>query len=84
MTAPYVDIDPEAILVPQRLESSALGDNAPQEDVSRWHIIDAERAQTWCGLFMSRAWERRPFSKTPEDGRCETCVSRFGQDVVRS
>jgi hypothetical protein len=72
VTAPYVDIDPEAILIRMRV------------DASWWHIIDADRALTWCRLFMSQGWERRPLSETPEDRRCETCVSRFGEDVVRS
>jgi hypothetical protein len=52
-------------------------------DGSLWHIIDAERGLTWCGRFLSRAWERRPYSETPDDRRCETCVSRFESEVVR-
>lgn len=69
MTAPYVDIDPEAILIRMRVNASL------------WHIIDAERALTWCGLFLSQGSERRPLSETPEDRRCETCTNRFGEDV---
>ena len=71
MTAPYVEIDPEGILIPIRAE------------VSRWHIIDAERGITWCGLFLSQGSERRPFNETPESSRCETCINRFGEGVVR-
>jgi hypothetical protein len=53
-------------------------------EASLWHIIDAERSLTWCGLFLSQGSERRLWSETPEDRRCETCVGRFGEDVVRS
>ena len=72
MTAPYVDIDPEAILIPMRVETSM------------WHIIDVERVLTWCGLFLSQGSERCLWSETPEDRRCVTCVGRFGEDVVRA
>jgi hypothetical protein len=83
VTAPYIDIDPEAILIPQRLESSALGDDAPEEDVSRWHIIESKRKLTLCGLFVSQGSERCLLSKTPDGRRCETCIDRFGEEVVR-
>jgi hypothetical protein len=83
VTAPYVEIDPEAILVPQHLDGSVLGDNAPKEDVSRWHIIDPEQESTWCGMSLSRSSERRSLSETPEDRRCQTCIERFGENVVR-
>lgn len=53
-------------------------------DASLWHVIDPERELTWCGLFLSQGSERRPLSETPENRRCETCVSRFEEDVVRS
>jgi hypothetical protein len=72
MAAPYIDVDPEAILVRMRVENS------------RWHIIDEERALTWCGLFLSQGSVRRALSETPEDHRCKICISRFGEDVVRS
>jgi hypothetical protein len=71
VTTPYVEIDPEAILIRMRV------------DASLWHIIDAERELTWCGLFLSQGSERRPLSETPEDRRCQTCIDRFGEDVVR-
>jgi hypothetical protein len=76
MTAPYVEIDPQAILIPQHL--------AMELDVSMWHVIDVERALTWCDLFLTQGSERRQRSETPEDRRCQTCLSRFGEDVVRS
>lgn len=72
MTAPYVDIDLEAMMIRMRV------------DASLWHVIDPERELTWCGLFLSQGSERRPLSETPENRRCESCVSRFEEDVVRS
>jgi hypothetical protein len=69
VTTPYVEIDPESILIRMRVE------------VSRWHIIDAERGITWCGLFLSQGSERRPFSETPGDVRCEICINRFCEGV---
>jgi hypothetical protein len=76
MTVHYVDIDPQGILIPQRL--------GMEEDVSLWHIVDAEQAVTWCGMFLTQGSERRLWSETPQDRRCETCIGRFGGEVVRS
>jgi len=79
VTIPYTDIDPQAILVPQHL--------GMELDVSMWHVIDVERALTWCDLFLTQGSERRPWSETPENRRCVTCVTcvgRFGENVVRS
>jgi hypothetical protein len=84
MTTPFVEIDPEGILIPQRLDGNALGDQVLQVDVSLWHIVDAEHALTWCGLFLAPGSERRPFSGSPEDRRCQTCIGRFRSDVIRS
>ena len=69
MTTPYVETDPEAILIRMRV------------DRSLWHITDVEQELTRCGLFLSQGSERRPLSETPEDRRCETCTNRFGEDV---
>lgn len=71
MTEPHIDIDPEAILIRTRIGTS------------RWHIIDAERTLTWCDLFLSRGSEHRSLSETPEDRRCETCMRRFREDIIR-
>jgi hypothetical protein len=75
MTPQFIEIDPEAILIPQCL--------GMEIDVSVWHICDAGRMVTWCGLLLSRGSERRPLSETPEERRCVTCVSRFGEGVIR-
>ena len=70
VTAPYVAIDPEALLIRMRVHTSL------------WHVIDPERQITWCGLFLSQGSERRPLSETPEHRRCGTCVSRFEESAV--
>jgi hypothetical protein len=75
MTVPYLEIDPEAILIPQRL--------GMEIDVSLWHICDAGRMVTWCGLLLSRGSERHPLSETPEDRRCGTCISWFSEKVMQ-
>jgi hypothetical protein len=64
-------MDPEAVLIRMRV------------DVSLWHLVNAEQSLTWCGLFLSQGSARRPLSETPQDRRCQTCISRFGEDVVR-
>ena len=50
-------------------------------EMSRWHIIDAEREVTWCGLFLSQGSARRPFSETPDYSRCQICIGRFGDGL---
>ena len=66
VTAPHVlEIDPQAILVRMRV------------DISWWHIIDADRELTWCGLFLSQGGQRRPLSETPADRRCEIGEPQF-------
>lgn len=75
MTIPYVEIDPRAILIPQHL--------AMELDVSMWHVIDVGQALTCCELSLTQGSERRQWSETPEDRRCQTCIGRFGEDVVR-
>ena len=67
-----MDKEPEAILVRTRVD-------APQ-----WHIVDAERALTWCGLFLTQGTERLPFKDTPPELHCETCVSRFHDEQLRT
>jgi hypothetical protein len=67
MKVPFDEIDPEAILIRMRVETS------------RWHIIDEERELTFCGLFLSQGFGRRPFSETDVDLRCERCVARFSK-----
>ena len=71
MSIPYVDLDPAAIFIRMRV------------DTSRWHIVDAERELTWCGLFLSQGSDTRLLSETPPDRRCGICVDRFEEDIIR-
>jgi hypothetical protein len=44
----------------------------------RWHLIHDERPLTWCGLEFSYAFsERRSWSQTPGDQRCQSCMDRL-------
>jgi hypothetical protein len=82
MSTPHVEMDLQGLFIRQRLDSDALGDQALELDASLWHMIDVERALTRCGLSLTLGQERRIWSETPEDRRCETCVGRFAKDVV--
>jgi len=43
-----------------------------------WHLIHDERPLTWCGLEFRYAFsQRRLWSETPEDQRCQSCVGRL-------
>ena len=52
-------------------------DSEPGTDSSLWHVADAERARTWCGIDVATACPRRRWSETPEDRRCQICVDAF-------
>ncbi len=82
MAATFIETEPEGILIPPALKVSNPEDLF-QSNVALWHIVDDERALTWCGLFLSQGSGGRPFSETPEDRRCETCIVKFGEGVVR-
>jgi hypothetical protein len=42
-----------------------------------WHLMQAERPLTWCGIEFSYAYSRRRlWSETPEEQRCESCLER--------
>jgi hypothetical protein len=45
--------------------------------VASWHLIDAERALTSCGLDLSYRDPRRPWSEIPDDQRCQSCRGRL-------
>jgi hypothetical protein len=70
VATPFIDVDPEAILIRMQLNAS------------QWHIVDRERDLTCCGLFLSQGSERRPFSEAPADLRCARCIARFSYDIV--
>ena len=83
MSTPYVEMDLQGIFIRQDPDFDALGDEPLELGASLWHMIDIEKALTWCGLFLKYGSERRLWSETPEDRRCETCVGRFARDVVQ-
>lgn len=52
-----------------------LGDN---EMSSLWHLSNAERAFTLCGIEVGYGNQHMAWALTPENRRCEVCVSQFG------
>ena len=45
--------------------------------VYSWHLIDGERALTWCGLSISYTDPRRPWREVAQDQRCQSCLGRL-------
>lgn len=43
-----------------------------------WHLTDAERALTLCGLEVRYGSPRLTWAATPDGQRCGVCVDRFG------
>ena len=72
-----VEMEPEGVLL------HLLGDcpNCEGQTNARsslWHVADAERALTWCGLDVGYGNLRRRWSETPADQRCQMCLDRLG------
>ncbi len=42
-----------------------------------WHLIQADRPLTWCGLQVSYTYPRRLWSEIPEDRQCQSCIARY-------
>lgn len=74
-----VEVGPEAVLLLQVLtfETTAEPTVTPTVDTSKWHLIDAMRGRTWCGLKLAYAGRRELWSETPADERCEMCLLRL-------
>jgi hypothetical protein len=68
-----VEMEPEGILL-HLLDNDVHSEGEPRIDSSLWHVADAERARTWCGLDVDYGNPRRRWSETPEDQRCQICV----------
>ena len=68
-----VEMEPEGILL-HLLDNDPSSDNEPGTDSSLWHVADAERARTWCGIDVGYANPRRRWSETPEERRCQICL----------
>jgi hypothetical protein len=71
-----VEMEPEGILI-HLLDNDAQSEGEPRVDSSLWHVADAERARTWCGIDVSYGSPRRRWSETPEDQRCQMCMDRI-------
>jgi hypothetical protein len=72
-----VEMEPEGILL-HLLSNDTQTENASRADTSLWHVADAERAMTWCGIDVGYGNARRRWNETPEDQRCQMCVERLG------
>jgi hypothetical protein len=68
-----VEMEPEGILI-HLLTNDTPTEGEPGPDSSLWHVADAERARTWCGIDVNYGSPRRRWSETPEDRRCQMCV----------
>ena len=68
-----VEMEPEGVLL------HLLGDSRDREGQSNatsslWHVADAERALTWCGIDVGYGNPRRRWSETPTAQRCQMCL----------
>jgi hypothetical protein len=71
-----VEMEPEGILI-HLLDNDVQTEGDPGIDSSLWHVADAERARTWCGIDVNHRYPRRRWSETPEDQRCQMCLDRI-------
>ncbi len=73
------EVGPEAVLLPETTDS-ALFTATPtrsRHTESRWHLLHAERAFTWCGVDIGYGHPRRRWSDTDEERRCQLCIGRL-------
>ncbi len=63
-----VEIEPEGILL------HLLGDDVTGPSSALWHLADALRALTLCGIDVGYGNPRKPWAETPEDRRCRMCL----------
>jgi len=71
------EMEPEGVLL-QLLGRGTETQGQPGANSSLWHVADAERALTWCGIDVGYGNPRRRWSETPEDQRCQMCIDRVG------
>jgi hypothetical protein len=72
-----VEMEPEGVLLHLLGVGQGIGGQSSTQS-SLWHVADAERAQTWCGLDVGYGNPRRRWSETPADQRCQMCLDRLG------
>jgi hypothetical protein len=70
-----VEMEPEGVLL-HLLVGNTEAPGKSHRDSSLWHLADAERALTLCGIDVGYGNPRRRWSETPEDLRCQMCVGR--------
>ena len=70
-----VEMEPEGVLL-HLLVGNTEGRGEPHPDSSLWHLADAERALTVCGIDVGYGNPRRRWSQTPVDQRCQMCIGR--------
>ena len=71
-----VEMEPEGVCL-HLLGDDTEAEGDPHVDSSLWHVADAERALTWCGLDVGYGNPRRRWSETPEGQRCQICRDRL-------
>lgn len=64
-----VEMEPEGVFL------HLLGNS---DASSLWHLADAERALTLCGVDVGYGNPRIAWALTPESLRCEVCAEQFG------
>jgi hypothetical protein len=62
---------PEGVLL------QLLGGEVTGADSALWHIANVQRALTECGLNVGYGKERKPWSETPENRRCQMCIAQL-------
>jgi hypothetical protein len=70
-----VEMEPEGVFI------HLLGDS---ETSSLWHLSNAERALTLCGLDVGYGNPRMAWVSTPQNRRCEVCMGQFGENSGQS
>jgi hypothetical protein len=68
-------MEPEGVLL------HLLGDT---EASSLWHLTNAERALTLCGLDVGYDNPRMAWASTPQNRRCEVCTGQMDETSGRS
>ena len=63
-----VEMEPEGVFL------HLLGNS---DASSLWHLADAERARTLCGVDVSYGCPHMEWALTPENLRCEVCLEQL-------
>lgn|GEM_PF-3566362 len=67
-----VEMNPEGVLV------HLLGNDTTGSDSALWHLADVQRAMTLCGLDVGYGNPRLKWTVTPDDRRCQMCLTQLG------